>query len=489
VYWYEDMLLNKDLSPSFPSWLTVAGEPMKLEKVDDYTIRLSFAAPYGLLPQQMAFRSDGIFYPAHYLKQFHAKYVSKEELDKMVQEAQLESWDQLYGNKSDYLRNVDLPVIRPWKIVQAPPKTIVIFERNPYYWKVDPDGNQLPYIDRQRYTLVENVELVNMKGVAGEVDMQMRHMAFSNYSLFKENADKGGYRVFLWQMGETGIVLFPNLTLLKDDTLRELMRDLRFRQALSMAIDRDEINELNYNGMASPIQDGFPEELRGEEELWAPFEYNLDKANALLDEIGLTEKSSAGYRLRPDGKELSLTIEGLVAFPTVSDVCELVVSYWKKLGINAAFKPITYDLWWDRIYTSEYQVAGYAQANLSPVVQAIYARAYAPIEHSTYWAPEWGNWYVTGGKAGEEPTGDAREAQKIYDELKMTTDADKQVELMTQIYRLYLKNVWSIITVGRYPAPMIVKKNFRNVPEKGINAWPLKSPGYTRPEQYFFKSS
>ncbi len=489
VYWYEDILLNPDLSPSFPSWLTVAGEPMRLEKVDDYTVRLHFASPYGLLVQQLAFRSDGIFYPAHYLKQFHAKYADKATLDKMVADAQLERWDQLHTNMSNYLRNVDLPVIRPWKIVQAPPETIVIFERNPYYWKVDPSGNQLPYIDRQRYTLVENVELVNLKGVAGEVDMQMRHMAFSNFSLFKENEEKGDYRVLLWQMGETGIVVFPNLTLLKDDVLRDLLRDVRFRQALSMAIDRDEINELNYNGMASPIQDSFPEELRAESALWEPFQYNPDKANALLDEIGLTERNASGYRLRPDGQELSLTIEGLVAFPTVSDVCELIVTYWQKIGINAAFKPITYDLWWDRIFTSEYQVAGYLQSSLDPIIQAIYARAYTPVEHSTYWAPEWGNWYATGGKAGEEPTGDARESQKLYDQLKVTVDQAKQVEIMTEIYRLYLKNLWSIITVGRYPAPMIVKNNFRNVPETGINAWPLKSPAYTRPEQYFFKSS
>jgi peptide/nickel transport system substrate-binding protein len=488
MYWYEDIALNEDISPTFTSWLKVQGEPMQMEKIDDYTFSMSFAAPYGLLPQQLAFRSDGLFYPMHYLQQFHADYADEDTLAALVEEAEFERWDQLHGDRANYLVNTELPVIRPWHMTQGPPETIVIFERNPFFWKVDPSGNQLPYIDRQRYTLVEDVEVVNLRAVSGEIDMQMRHMSFSNFPLFKENEEQGDYTVRLWQMGETGITVFPNLTLVNDDVLRDVLRDVRFRTALSLSIDRDEVNELSYNGMANDLKSLVPADLHGEADLWEPYDYDVDRANALLDEMELGERGSDGYRLRPDGEQLSLTIEGLVAFPAVEEVCQLIVGYWQEIGINAAFKPVTYDLWWDRIGTSEYQVAGYLQANLDPIIQTIYARAYAPVATSSYYAPEWGRWYTTDGTAGMEPTGDALEAQQIYDQIKVTVDPDEQIELMKDIYRIWLRNVWTIVTVGRYPAPMIVKNNFHNVPEEGINSWPLKTPNYTHPEQYFMTS-
>ena len=486
VYRQEDMWLNTEISPSYPGWLRMDGEPMVMEKIDDYAIALKFKSPYGLLPLLMS-PDSGWAFPAHYLKQFHAKYADKAKLDQLVKDANLERWDQLHGQKTNFRDNKDLPGIRPWLMVQGPPDTVIIHERNPYYWKVDPQGNQLPYLDRVRHLLVENAEMVNLKGIAGELDMQMRNIAFTNYPLLMENADKGGYDVYLWNVFETGVCVFPNQTLIGDDVLRDLMRDVRFRKALQLAIDVEEVNELNYLGLGEDMTSTVPEPLKSDPSLFEERTYNPDRANALLDEMGLDQRSSAGWRLRPDGQELSLTIEGLIAWLAVTPVCELIISYWQKVGINAAFKPITYDLWWDRIYTSEYQVAGYLLENADTLVNLTYPRNYFVTEQSCYWAPEWGYWYQTGGVAGQEPEGEPRRLQQLYDKVKGVVDPAEQADIMKDAFRSWLTNFWTVHTVGRYPNPLIVNKKFKNVPRTGINTWPLRSPAYTRPEQYWLE--
>jgi len=173
----------------------------------------------------------------------------------------------------------------------------------------------------------------------------------------------------------------------------------------------------------------------------------------------------------------------------VQSVCELIVRYWQKIGINAAFKVVTYDNWWTRIATFEYQVAGYLLENMDPIIQTTYARNYCCSETSTYWAPAWGTWYQYAGKSGgEEPKGIGLQLQQAFDKLKAETDQAKIAEMMGEIMKTYFTNVLSIHTVGRAPRPVIIKNNFRNFPEKGIDSFQLRSPAYTQPEQYFFKS-
>lgn len=484
LFWYQDILLNKELTPVFPRWLTTAGNPVKVEKIDDYTVRFRFTQPYGLF-LQYATQNGEFWHPKHYLKNFHPKYVPKEKIEKLAKKEGFTYWYQLFPNLDDFRKNPELPTIRNWKVKVPPPATRVIYERNPYYWKVDPSGKQLPYIDRITYDLVEDVEMANMKAVMGEVDMQLRHMSFTNYPLFMENREKGGYRVLKWKAGESGATAFLNQTLKGDPVLRELIQNRKFRTALSLAINREEINELIYLGMAEPVEGVLlPESLWDNKELLEPYTYNPEKAKKLLDEIGLKWDKDHKYRLRPDGKVLSLTIEVLTAFPTLVDAFDLVRSYWEAIGIKTAVKPLSYDIWWPRIYSSEYQVAGYLMTRVGWLT---YARDYVPNDRSTYWGPLYGLWYISGGKSGIEPTGDARKVQEIYDEIRKTVDEEKRKHLSEEILRIACENIWSIPTAGFYPQPVIVKKSFRNVPQEGINSWPLRTPGYTNPEQYFIE--
>jgi peptide/nickel transport system substrate-binding protein len=215
-------------------------------------------------------------------------------------------------------------------------------------------------------------------------------------------------------------VVFPNHNLINDDEVLALNTDLRWRKALSYLIDRDELNELVYLGMAGPVQGCFPDSLSAEEALWEPFQHNPDMGNQLLDELGLDKRDANGWRLLPSGNPLVITFEGYSADTDVMAGGELMVAALQKAGINCAIKGVTDDQWWDRVYSVEYQFVVYLKNNSGPLLQAVYARAYTPVQHSTYWAPEWGYWYETGGKSGKEPSGAPRDLQQLFKQVEET---------------------------------------------------------------------
>ncbi|HPC77171.1 MAG TPA: ABC transporter substrate-binding protein, partial [bacterium] len=340
TFWFNDIISNKELTPITPAWLTTAGKPVSVEKVDKYVVRFTFQQPNGVFLWQLSY--DGIynkpFAPAHYLKQFHPSYVSKEELEKKAKEAGFNFWYQLFSNKNSW-QNTEKPTINAWMVSRIT-STQVICERNPYYWKVDTAGNQLPYIDKIVMDIVQDAEILNMRATAGELDMQERHIYLSNYTLFMENREKGNYRVLKWTTASgADPMLYVNQTV-QDPVLRKIFQDVRFRQALSLAINREEINKLFYFGLGKPRQASLISQSPYYDPEWekAYVEYDLERANKLLDEMGL-KKGPDGFRLRPDGKTLAITLE-FTAFPgaTTADVIALIAKYWEKLGIKVAVK-------------------------------------------------------------------------------------------------------------------------------------------------------
>ena len=198
LFWYNDVILNKELTPIVSRDLRRGGEVVKLDKLDAHTIRFRFKEPHGLFLKQLAAGMGyiPIRYPAHYLKQFHAAYRPKEELEAMAREKGFHFWYQVFGDRCDW-RNTEMPRLWPWVVKEPPPAQPAVFERNPFYWKVDPDGNQLPYIDQMTFQIFD-IETINLKAINGEMGMQSRHLAFNNYPLFMEGRSKGGYRVLHW---------------------------------------------------------------------------------------------------------------------------------------------------------------------------------------------------------------------------------------------------------------------------------------------------
>ncbi|HRR91843.1 MAG TPA: ABC transporter substrate-binding protein, partial [bacterium] len=252
-FWFEDITLNKELTPTFPSWLTTEGKPCTFKVRDKYTFTVSFSKPNAIFPMQLAY-FGGFVAPAHYLKQFHPKYTDSKKLEEMAKDAGFQFWYQLFGFKNNWLQNPELPSLWAWKLTSAPTATLMVLERNPYYWKIDPAGNQLPYIDKITHELVQDPEMINMKAVQGDIDMQMRNIRLQNYTLLMENRDKGNYRVFKWTTASgADFMLEPNQNV-KDPVLKKLFQDRKFRFALSLAINREEINQLVFLGLGKPRQ-------------------------------------------------------------------------------------------------------------------------------------------------------------------------------------------------------------------------------------------
>src|SRR5215813_2520118 len=270
MFWYQDMYLNQELIPVPLAVMTINGTPISLEKVDDTTIRFFAPEPYHALPIVLAsvwgighharFGRDGLggFAPAHYLKQFHPKYASKEDLAKKLAELKFETWVTMFKNRNDACRNPDLPVVTPWKTVSPITTPTWILERNPFSVWVDTDGNQLPYIDRIRMTLGEHLEVINLRAIAGEYDSQARHIDIGKLPVLLENQQKGAYRVHLDPSDQGADVgLFCNQSFDKDAEIAKWLASREFRIALSHGIDRQQINEtfvlgLGQTGSADP---------------------------------------------------------------------------------------------------------------------------------------------------------------------------------------------------------------------------------------------
>lgn len=492
LFWYEDVILNKELTPVFPAWLTTKSGPGKVEKVDSYTVRFIFADPYPLFLENQVWSGASIVrYPKHYLKEFHIKYVSKEKLEAMTKDAGFQFWYQLFGDRANIIQNAELPTISAWRSTgPLAGKTLHIMERNPYYWKIDTNGNQLPYIDKLSAIIVENLEVLVTKIINGEIDFDSGHMTLPNYPLLKENEKRGGYKALLWKMTMGSQLYFaPNLNH-QDPIKRAMFNNRDFRIALSYAINREEINQLCYLGLAEVRHATVARECAyytpGIDKLYT--EYNPQKANELLDKVGLDKRDKSGYRLGPDGKLFTLTIEfpPMGEFGPWEDVVNLVVKYWNAVGLKVVSKPIDRSLYEVRARGIEIDFMVWAWGRgLLPLIQPHFVFPY-------YWgfytgAPLYALWYQSGGKDGEKPSGDILKVMQLYDQFRVETNPAKAVSLGRQIIRISAENCWYIGTVGLAPTIVIAKDNLKNIPEKSFREAMIGQFAHTRPEQYFFK--
>ena len=484
TFWWEDIELDKNITAAPHGEWVVNGEPMELEKVDDTTIKLKFAGPNGLAESvglafhgcqwPLGFERFGFFAPRHYLEQFHPKYNPDS--------------DYVTFEEKAFNFNTELPVMYAWKVAQwEPGATEMVAERNSYYWKVDPEGNQLPYIDRIHYTLVENNEAVNLMAIAGNLDMQHRRIDFSKYTVYQENAEAGDYHTLLWDKAEAStITLFPNQSY-ADLKYSELLQNLKFRQALSLAIDRDLINKVAFLGQGIPrtisvVRDSplFQADI---ETYYA--EYDPDRAQALLEEIGLVKGKDDFYTF-PDGSRVDLTIEATQAVAGASmDALELVTENWKAVGLKTVLETMSRDIYWPRVCGNKVMIASWeTDRGLVPMVDPIYQ---FPFDDRSWMGPLFGMWYKSGGELGEEPPAHFKEVMDLYDQYKATVDPDKQLEIAREIVRRSTEGLFTIGTVGMAPGLVVVKDNFHNVMKSHTSDWLVFTPGTMDPPQFWIE--
>jgi len=501
MFWYEYILLNEDLTPSVPVWMqNNDGSVVKVEKLDDYTVQWTFDHPNTAFLLALA-NKDGAdksiatlsFVPAHYMKQFHPAFADEAELQAKVKEAGFETWRELFAVEAMPHLSGKRPSTAAWvpdgSSVSDPVFTI---KRNPYYFAVDPEGNQLPYIDEVRFTFFADKEALNLAAVGGEFDLQGRHINMTNYPVLVENQEKGGYRVITWPtFGGSDAAITFNQTYEKDPAIGELLRNKDFRVALSYAIDREEIKEAAFLGLGEarqPVPAPWHPYYPGDEWAFKYTEYDPDKANELLDGIGLTERDADGFRLLPDGQPLAIEISVVPAFGPWTDVAQLVAQDWEAVGVKTIVQVRERSLHFQMRETNDLMTEIWNNDTTGfPFSGEPQTDPRSPI--ATCFAFLHRKWYETGGAEGIEPPPEIKRLVEITDEAK-TVGRERQVELAQELFRVWADNAWQIGTVGLTPmiqGVIVANKDLRNVPEVAGNDWPLRTPGDTRPEQYFFE--
>ncbi|MGQ9632344.1 MAG: ABC transporter substrate-binding protein [bacterium] len=475
MFWWEDIVQNKDLTPNIDPILKPGGELMKVTKVDDYTLRFEFSVPYKWFAynwSDWAVRNFPIR-PKHYLRQFHIKYNPK--ANELAKEEKFDNWWGLFGEKSSWYHNPDLPTYYPFKTVEYKPDRWVA-ERNPYFWAVDTAGNQLPYIDRIVCELNSNQEVVNMKVVAGQIDYTAVPLSFSDIPLFKENESKGGYKTALWDlpMGAMPSIMV-NFTYEKDKVLGQILSDVRFRRALSMAINRDEVNKVAYFGLSYPTQATVLPKSRFYEESYAKAwaEYSPEKANALLDEMGLPWDASRRYRLRPDKKPLTVVLENcdIGAIRSYNKVIELLKEYWEKIGIQIVVKTVEPGIWWSHLQANEQEITCWGVDNFSDLAIQQLMPWMVPgsgYAGTSWYAIPWHNWVVSEGKSGKEPPPEVKAMREKWLRMRESNDEAEITRLGKEIFAQQADQLYYIGVVGSLKQPLIVKNRLKNFPFEAV---------------------
>jgi peptide/nickel transport system substrate-binding protein len=501
MFWYNDVLLNKDLTPSLPTWMkNKDGSAVLVEKINDYSVKWTYQLPMTTFLLELANKDNGdraypAFLPAAYMKQFHANYAKKEDLDKMVADAKFKTWGELFASKKNQGENPDRPGMAAWIPVNRVSDTVMTLKRNPYYVGVDQEGNQLPYLDEVRLTFFSDAATLNVAAIAGEFDEQERQINVVNYPVFKENEQKGQYKVFTWpSLGGADADVSFNQTYTKDADLGKLMQTKDFRVAMSYAIDRNAIKETAFMGLGEPRQPVpapnhpyYP----GDEYAKKYTEYKPDEANKLLDGIGLDKKNADGIRMYPNStKPVEIEISVVPAFGPWPDVAQMVAADWNKVGIKAVVQVRERALHFQMRASNDLQTEIWNQDTTAfPFTGNPKLDPRTALSGGiTVW-PLYNKWYSTGGKEGLEPSAEAKQIVELIDKAR-TVGPDEQAKIAQQLFQLWTDNCFEIGTVGLTPmvqGVVVVNSNLMNVPEKLGNEWPLRTPGNGSPEVWYFK--
>lgn len=475
MFWYEDQILNDEMTPVKPSRYKRAGELVVMTKIDDYTVQATFAKPYAMFAEIIGawpLRSRPQYGPKHYLKQFHASYVSSDDLNKVVREAGFTSWTELLESRKD-INSSELPSLGQWLPTNDKSAPIQKLVRNPYYWKVDTAGNQLPYIDGVERPLVGDIEAKVLKIVAGESDLGHGNIIdiMPNYTLFMENRDSGNYRLveYLWQ--PDSVVVYFNYTT-DDAAKRSLYNDLRFRIAMSVAMDRSAINTAFYRGQAHESQITPPHgpPYHGERDMFKKYtEYDPDMANRLLDEIGITARDDEGFRLGPDGNKLTIVNFVNSDWPTESpEVAEMLKDWWAEIGIRTVVQPQAGQLWYPMHTGNQHDMSMRgAHYGGGPIPPAINPNAFALGGTGWQYSPMWGLWLATGGAEGIEPPDEVKKLREIQDRIFSTADQQEKMDLYTQAFSLHTDNLWAIGVNAQsgFMRKWVFSNRIKNIPE------------------------
>lgn len=490
-YWWEDVANNKELNPSgIPRQMLVAGEGPTFEVIDEKTVRYSWENVNPLFLTALAgARPLYIYMPAHYMKQWHVKYSEPAFLESQIEKEQVQGWTNLHQRFGRQYRpeNPAMPTLQPWAQTTDLPSERIIFKRNEYFHRVDPEGTQLPYLDEVIVNLASS-SIIPAKAGTGESDLQGRYLRFDNYAFLKKGSEDGGYNVRLWPSGKgSEMVLLPNMNT-KDEAFRTAFQDARVRRALSLGIDRVEINEAIFFGLgrtdANSVLPSSPLYKDEYARAWADFDQ--DKANALLDEAGYDKRDSENIRLLPDGRPFEIIVE-TEGDSQDTDILQLIADHWRGIGIKLFIKPSQRDILRGRVANGETVMSTWEGLNRGLATPQMNPEELAPVSPIQGQWPAWGQYHETKGNAGEKPTlPEVQRLSELYSAWRTAGTPDKQREIWEEMLSIFTDQVFTIGIVSGGLQPIVVSNKLKNVPEEGVWAFePTLYFGHYLPDTFW----
>ncbi|MDP5240713.1 ABC transporter substrate-binding protein [Uliginosibacterium sp. 31-16] len=490
-----DLSGNKQFLTNPPDVLVVKDKMAEVTKLDDYTVKFRFAGSYVSFPEVLAtpLGQYPVMWQKKYCSRFHPDYNPK--VDELVAQNNAKNWGTLMRIKCGDAEvptrwgNPEKPTLDPW-VIERPyngSASQVMLRRNPYFWQVDKAGQQLPYIDTLQLAVISEIETIMLTVLNGQLDFQHRHIfPIQNRPLLAENAKKGNYTVMSLQSlnaNSAGIYLNQST---KKDRLREQIRNKDFRIALSLGMDRKEINDIVYMGQGAPWQTGpFKESKWYNEKLGTQYtQHDVKQANEILDRLGLTKRGADGYRTFPAGGRVSLDAIVAIQLAQQIEVLELVRKQWSKIGVELVIQAAERSLTFDRANSNDYDICvdvapGGMDATMNP-------RPYLTIHPEARQSVQWAKWYLSGGKQGEEPNASMKKRLALYEQWRAAKSSAEAERLFRDILSI-AADEFEVLGAVRPPRDNAIRRtNLSNVYEAMPAGWTYPTPGPSLPQQWFY---
>jgi peptide/nickel transport system substrate-binding protein len=505
LFWRNDINLNNNLGSA--SVLRFDGNGVTVRRVDDFTVEFVARASLSLLPALLAGYTElgghaangasggGGYAPKHYLQRFHPAYTSEAQANQLATGAGFNGWAAYFRNRNSWHLNADLPVLTPWVVTQPinqPPWT---FQANPYSVWVDTEGNQLPYIRTITMGNADSTEIITLRTTAGEYDFQDRHLAVASLPVLLQNQERSRYTTYRAPLSEMDFGIRINLAYDRDPVLGTLIRTVDFRRALSLGIDRAQINASFFLDTSKPSATMAADDSKyfpGPEwrTKWAT--HDPAQANELLNRIGLTARDDAGYRLRPDRTgRIRLDYQSVRSFNDFPGMGEMIKRHWEAIGIDLTVTTVDPNLLTQRTLSNELMLSGHQVGTDDPFLRP---DTLLPTVTNTYTGMigiPYAKWFATNGADGTEPPEPLRQlkdAMTLYRKGLTATD-EERTTIGKELFKLHADQVWTIGIVGfglGIYGIYTANNQLGNIPHRILNTLHQKTPSNALPMTFYY---